>query len=144
MEGLGSRLHALYVSESYDAAAIVTREEGCGVPYMCKFAVAAKSQGEGAGNALWAELRANEPQLYWRSRAGNPINPWYFARSDGSATMQLTSAAVGGEAGAAGDEGMWRVFWYGVGGDDAMGDEGAGVDGSGLSAGVLECLSAAR
>lgn len=142
MEGLASRLHALYVSESYDAAAIVTREKGSDVPYMCKFAVAAKSQGEGAGNALWAELRANEPRLYWRSRAANPINPWYFARSDGNATAQLTSAAVGG--GSAGEEGMWRVFWYGVGEDGASGSEVAGFEGSGLSSGVLECLAAAR
>lgn len=86
----------IYVSESYRATAIVTAEAG--LPYLDKFAVTQKAQGEGLGGSVWARVRADQPQLFWRSRRDNPINPWYFEQSEGSYR-----------------QGPWAVFWYGLG-----------------------------
>ncbi len=86
----------IYVSASYRATAILTRE-GPHV-YLDKFAVTQRAQGEGLGSTLWSRLQRENPKLVWRSRADNDrINPWYFAQADGSHR----------------DE-NWVVFWYGV------------------------------
>jgi len=87
----------------YTALAIV-RETGIGA-YLDKFAVTAEAQGAGVGAALWDRLVREHPRLYWRSRVGNPINPWYMQRADG---MQRTE--------------NWLVFWRGlVAGEDVLG-----------------------
>jgi acetylglutamate kinase len=39
------------------------------------------------------------PQLFWRSRHGNPINHFYYAESDGCYK-----------------QGAWKVFWFGADG----------------------------
>jgi bifunctional N-acetylglutamate synthase/kinase len=89
------RCHRLYVSESYRATAIVTLEGG--QPYLDKFAVTHKAQGEGLGGSVWDRMRADHPRLFWRSRSDNAVNGWYFQQADGC----LKS-------------GQWTVFWYGL------------------------------
>ena len=41
-------------------------------------------------------MREENPRLFWRSRHGNPVNPFYYAESDGCYKMT-----------------QWKVFWYG-------------------------------
>lgn len=85
----------VYLSENYRAALILTREAG--MTYLDKFAVADDAQGEGLGRAAWQVMRADNPSLFWRSRHGNPINPFYHAESDGCWKQP-----------------RWKVFWYGI------------------------------
>jgi acetylglutamate kinase len=42
-------------------------------------------------------MKLENPKLYWRSRAENEINPWYFQQAQGSYRA-----------------GKWTVFWYGL------------------------------
>jgi len=91
-----TRLHKAYVSENYRAALILTQEEG--FSYLDKFAVADDAQGEGLGRAAWLVMRADNPQLFWRSRRGNVINAFYDAECDGSLK-----------------EARWKTYWYGIG-----------------------------
>ncbi|MFT7582282.1 MAG: acetylglutamate kinase, partial [Myxococcota bacterium] len=94
----------VYVTESYRATAILTREGK--LPYLDKFAVTQKAQGEGLGASLWARLRQDHPKLFWRSRAANKlINPWYFSKAQGSLR-----------------DDQWVVFWYGLKGFEEMQD----------------------
>jgi amino-acid N-acetyltransferase len=94
----------------YQAAAIVTlekdeeREDSSPITYLDKFAVLPSLQGDGTVDFLWTALRdetfglglldALNPNggkegvglgtdLVWRSRADNPVNKWYFERSNG-------------------------------------------------------------
>jgi acetylglutamate kinase len=92
-----TKLHRAYVSENYRAAVILTAEDA-GV-YLDKFAVLDDAQGEGLGRAVWLVMRESNPSLFWRSRHGNPVNPFYYAESDGSIKQE-----------------QWRVFWYGLSG----------------------------
>lgn len=87
--------HRVYLVDSYRAAAIVTREGE--VPYLDKFAVTREAQGVGIGASLWRRIQSEHPALFWRSRNNNPINPWYFGKSDGSFRRD-----------------PWIVFWYGL------------------------------
>lgn len=68
-------------SDSYRAAAIIMNEPD-GTYYMDKFAVTPDAQGEGLGATLWDRVKQQFPKLYWRSRADNPINSWYFKQAD--------------------------------------------------------------
>ena len=86
---------AVYVSENYRAAMILTRVDE--LTYLDKFAVLDAAQGEGLGRAVWQVMRAENPRLFWRSRHGNPVNPFYYAESDGSYKQP-----------------RWKVFWYGI------------------------------
>jgi acetylglutamate kinase len=97
-----TRLHRCYVSENYRAAMIVTLEDG--VPYLDKFAVLDEAQGEGLGRAVWQVMRDETPTLFWRSRHGNAVNPFYFSQADGSIRRP-----------------HWQVFWYGLDSMDAIG-----------------------
>mgnify|MGYP003530417183 CR=1 FL=1 len=99
-------LHRAWVSENYRAAVILT-EEG-GVPYLDKFAVLDEAQGEGLGRAVWLLMREAVPQLFWRSRHGNPANAFYDAEADGSVKQA-----------------HWRAYWYGLG--DLDGDGAATI-----------------
>jgi acetylglutamate kinase len=91
-----TRLLRAYVSENYRAALILTREGG--YTYLDKFAVADDAQGEGLGRAAWQVMRAENPQLFWRSRHDNHlINPFYYAEADGCYK-----------------EPKWKVYWYGL------------------------------
>ena len=64
---------------------------------MNKFAVTPAAQGEGLGAALWEQISVRYPQLYWRSRADNPVNTWYNRQAD----FRIRS-------------GEWQVFGYGI------------------------------
>ena len=94
-------LHRAYVSENYRAAVILTREDA-GI-YLDKFAVLDDAQGEGLGRAVWQVMREQNPRLFWRSRHGNPVNPFYYAESDGCIKQE-----------------KWKVFWYGIDGFDRI------------------------
>lgn len=57
LEGIAHKLHSIYVSENYNAVAILTKEEGVnGVPYLDKFAVSTKIQVRLKENQLNIEL----------------------------------------------------------------------------------------
>ena len=87
-------LRAAYVSESYRAAAVVT---GVGeVSYLDKFAIHEAARGEGIARAVWARMTRAFPALFWRSRADNPVNPFYVRECDGSLRR-----------------GPWTIFWRG-------------------------------
>lgn len=90
-----TRLLRAYVSENYRTAVILTDEDGC--TYLDKFAVLDEAQGEGLGRAVWNVMREETPQLFWRSRHGNPVNHFYYAESDGCYKQE-----------------KWKVFWYGI------------------------------
>ena len=42
-------------------------------------------------------MRDDNPTVFWRSRRGNPVNPFYFAECDGCLKQP-----------------DWKVFWYGI------------------------------
>jgi acetylglutamate kinase len=90
-----TRLHRAYVSENYRAAVILTDDGE--VTYLDKFAVLDDAQGEGLGRAVWQVMRDENPRLFWRSRHGNPVNPFYYSESDGCYKQE-----------------KWKVFWYGL------------------------------
>ncbi|GAA5886446.1 hypothetical protein JCM16303_001412 [Sporobolomyces ruberrimus] len=100
------------VAGDYQAVAIVTNERetprvhgGETIAYLDKFAVLPSLQGDGTVDFLWGALRdeswglglldALNPNvgglggqgiardLVWRSRSNNPVNKWYFDRSNG-------------------------------------------------------------
>jgi len=79
-------LECVLCSESIGAMAIVLRGVD-GVPYLDKFAVTPEAQGAGLGAAVWQALIHRCPELYWRSKADNPITPWYFDQADASFTQ---------------------------------------------------------
>ena len=112
----------------YQAAAIVTHEKDPSNPelppisYLDKFAVLPSLQGDGTVDFLWQALRdetfglglldALNPNggkegyglgtdLVWRSRVDNPVNKWYFERSNGFVHIP--------EMGAGGGKGT--MFW---------------------------------
>ncbi|XP_067825062.1 N-acetylglutamate synthase, mitochondrial [Heptranchias perlo] len=92
------KLHSIYLSEGYSAAAIITTESVLnGMPYLDKFVVSTNKRGQGTSLMLWECIRQDFGSLFWRSRATNRINPWYFKQCDGSFT-----------------NGQWIVFWYGL------------------------------
>ncbi|TNN42070.1 N-acetylglutamate synthase, mitochondrial [Liparis tanakae] len=77
IESLEGRLHSIYLSEGYSAAAIITMEPvNSGTPYLDKFVVSSSKQGQGTSHILWECIRQDLGKLFWRSRATNRINPW--------------------------------------------------------------------
>ncbi|OCT60043.1 hypothetical protein XELAEV_18046062mg [Xenopus laevis] len=98
IKSVSSRLHSVYLSEGYNAAAIITKEPVLGgTPYLDKFVVSSGQQGQGSGQMLWECVRQDLKTLFWRSRVTNLINPWYFKNSDGSFTNK-----------------QWIFFWLGL------------------------------
>lgn len=85
----------IFIAGDYEAIAVVTH--GGPVAYLDKFAVSSVAQGLGLAGSLWQKITAECPQLFWRSRLTNEINPWYTERADG---MVRTSD--------------WIVFWTGI------------------------------
>lgn len=88
-------LERAIVSKHTRAAAVLTRLDGA--LYLDKFAVAEDARGEGLGGAVWQQLIAAAPVLFWRSKPNNTFNAFYHANAQGSAL-----------------EGAWRVFWIGT------------------------------
>lgn len=72
---------AVYIDASYRGAAIV--HDAYPAPYLSKFAVQPEAQGEGIGRDIWEALIRDHAELYWRSRADNPIASWYVSVCDG-------------------------------------------------------------
>lgn len=98
-EELKKRLHRIYITESNDGVAILTKEAATGdVSYLDKFAVDEKVRGGGTSELLWSWIIKENPAMYWRSRVSNTANSWYFSRSQGHVRR-------GAE---------WIVFWYGI------------------------------
>ncbi|XP_060882168.1 N-acetylglutamate synthase, mitochondrial [Labrus mixtus] len=98
IDSLKGRLYSIYLSEGYSAAAIITMEPvNRGTPYLDKFVVSSSKQGQGTSQILWECIRQDLGKLFWRSRATNKINPWYFKHCDGSFV-----------------NGVWTVFWFGL------------------------------
>ncbi|TRY92141.1 hypothetical protein DNTS_031455 [Danionella cerebrum] len=98
ISSLRGRLHSIYLSEGYSAAAVITREPvSSGTPYLDKFVVSSSKQGQGTGQILWECIRQDFRTLFWRSHSTNRINPWYFKHCDGSFV-----------------NGHWIVFWLGL------------------------------
>lgn len=86
----------IYLADSYRATAILTVDDS-GIPYLDKFAVTTEAQGDGVGGSLWQRIADENPKLFWRARLENEVNPWYFARADGTFKTE-----------------KWIVFWYGI------------------------------
>jgi amino-acid N-acetyltransferase len=91
-------LDRIILTGDYQGAAIITREGPHHLPYLDKFSVAPSAQGMGVADILWTRIRNLYPDLFWRSRTDNPVNKWYFDRSDGNARLE---------------GGHWMLFWYG-------------------------------
>lgn len=91
----------IYLADSYRATAILTKESG--IPYLDKFAVTAEAQGAGIGGSIWLRMTRENPKLFWRARADNAINTWYFQNSDGAYKTD-----------------RWVVFWIGLEGFDEV------------------------
>lgn len=120
---LRKHLDFLIVAGDCAAVAIVTKEGRHGeVSYLDKFAVLPSLQGDGTVDFMWGALRdesfglglldalnnngglegrGNGVDLVWRSRADNPVNKWYFERSNGFVKLD--------EMGKGGTPGM--LFW---------------------------------
>lgn len=90
-----TQLHKAYVTECYRAATIVTNDYA--IPYLDKFVVEDSAKGEGLGTAVWNRMLLDNPQLFWRASANNPINKFYFSMADGFVRGKL-----------------WNVFWRGI------------------------------
>jgi acetylglutamate kinase len=88
-------LLAAYVSETYRAAAVVTRLDE--FTYLDKFAIDETARGEGLARTVWDHMIRDFPDLVWRSRTDNSFNAFYEKESDG---RMIT--------------GPWTVYWKGV------------------------------
>ncbi len=88
-------IEAAYVSDSYRAAAVISRVGD--IAYLDKFAVTEEAQGEGLGRAVWNQFHRDYPCIFWRARPNNPINAFYFQHADG---------CIKGHE--------WHVFWCGI------------------------------
>ena len=112
LERVNDRLAGLIIAGEYEGGAILTWETPPGVvddgtpesasrlvPYLDKFAVLKRSQGAGgvADIVFNAMVRTCFPDgVCWRSRRDNPVNKWYFERSQG--TWKLSDS-------------NWAMFW---------------------------------
>ncbi|PYH99878.1 mitochondrial amino-acid acetyltransferase [Aspergillus ellipticus CBS 707.79] len=109
---VNGRLAGLIIAGEYEGGAILTWELPPGVeddgseasqarmvPYLDKFAVLKRSQGAGgvADIVFNAMVRSCFPSgVCWRSRKDNPVNKWYFERSQGTWKLSDTN---------------WTMFW---------------------------------
>ncbi|CAG8613893.1 8526_t:CDS:2 [Ambispora gerdemannii] len=100
----------IIVTGDYSGVAVITMESASVeknnndnikrdvVPYLDKLAVDPEHQGTGAADLLWKQIQIKYPKIIWRARATNPINKWYFERSDGNLRVPGS---------------QWMMFWYG-------------------------------
>ena len=110
LERIQNRIAGLIIAGEYEGGAILTWEMPPGtndparlVPYLDKFAVLSSSQGSsGVADIVFQSMvRTCFPQgVCWRSRKDNPVNKWYFERSDGTWQIPGTN---------------WTMFWTGGG-----------------------------
>ena len=85
----------IFLAPDYHGAAIIEAKEVA--PYLSKFAVDLRAQGEGIGGDLWQALSSKHKRLFWRSRSNNPIANWYAGQCDGLVR-----------------ESAWTVYWRGL------------------------------
>lgn len=88
------RLAAAYLSEGYEAAAVVSEVDD--FVYLDKFAVEEHVRGSGIGRAVWEHMVHDYPTIFWRSRSDNSFNTFYAEECDGSVKR-----------------GDWTIFWRG-------------------------------
>ncbi|UZJ51419.1 hypothetical protein CBS101457_000739 [Exobasidium rhododendri] len=132
---LQGNLDFVIVTGDYEGAAIVTHEYAPGedpsthkaIAYLDKFAVLPSLQGSGAVDFLWGALRdevhglglldaLNDnggkggfgvgEDLVWKSRSDNPVNRWYYERSNGFTKIDTTLKKEGENTLPA-----WSMFW---------------------------------
>lgn len=90
----GLDLKTAYLSESFRAGGLIARVGG--FAYLDKFAILEDARGEGLARTVWAQVTADYPVLYWRSRTENGFNAFYAEEADGSVKR-----------------GPWTIFWKG-------------------------------
>ena len=110
LDRIENRIAGLIIAGEYEGGAILTWEMPPGtndptrlVPYLDKFAVLSSSQGSsGVADIVFQSMvRTCFPHgVCWRSRKDNPVNKWYFERSDGTWQIPGTN---------------WTMFWTGGG-----------------------------
>jgi amino-acid N-acetyltransferase len=127
---LEADLDFVIVIGDYAGAAVCTLEGRTadhpeGICYLDKFAVLPKHQGDGTVDFLWVALRdetyglglldaANPSEgslsgvgrgrdLVWRSRADNPVNKWYYERSNGFLFLPTETDGDRKKG--------WKMFW---------------------------------
>lgn len=111
LERIGDNFAAIIIAGDYEGAAILTYEtstSGRRIVYLDKFAVLPSCQGAmGAADILMNEFsrRLFPHGVLWRSRAGNPVNKWYFERSRGF--MRVPNS-------------KWVMFWTGSNSDPPL------------------------
>ena len=88
-------IERIFFQKDYEAVAIVKKIND--LPYLCKFSVLKAKQGTGLGKALWQELTRKYTSFVWRSNSYNPINSFYYSKSDG-----MTKS------------GKWHIFWKNI------------------------------
>ncbi|PNS18696.1 Amino-acid acetyltransferase, mitochondrial [Sphaceloma murrayae] len=126
------RIAGVIIAGEYEGGAILTWESPPGsngdpsrlVPYLDKFAVLQKSQGNAgvADIVFQAMVRSCFPQgVCWRSRSNNPVNKWYFERSVGSWRLP---------------DDQWTMFWT-LPGEDLVLDQGRWEDYVAVCQGVV-------
>lgn len=86
---------SIFLDPKYRGVAVMRKIAG--MDYLDKFAVRKEAQGEGLGRDIWLAMLQKYPKLFWRSKATNPINTWYFEQSTGS--MKFPG---------------WAIFWIGL------------------------------
>lgn len=96
-------INKIIIIGDYDGCAIITNESANGksFPYLDKFAVSKKSQGSlGVADMIFNILVKNYSSdvFLWRSKKKNPVNGWYFQRSNGSLNLPNSE---------------FRLFWNG-------------------------------
>ena len=72
----------IFLDSKYKGVAVIRKVED--MYYMDKFCVAGSAQGEGVASDIWFRIIKKCPNLFWRSRVGNPVNGWYFEKSSGA------------------------------------------------------------
>jgi acetylglutamate kinase len=87
-------LATAYVSESFQAAAIVTNIDD--FAYLDKYAIHETARGGGLARTVWDHLVRDYPTLFWRSRSDNKFNAFYAREADGSIRQN-----------------HWTIFWKG-------------------------------
>jgi amino-acid N-acetyltransferase len=139
---LETDLDFVIVIGDYAGAAVCTLEgrnasHPEGICYLDKFAVLPSHQGDGTVDFLWVALRdetyglglldaANPSEgslsgvgrgrdLVWRSRADNPVNKWYYERSNGFLYLPpdepLPPTSGSGEEVGKKKQSGWKMFW---------------------------------
>lgn len=135
-ERLRKSLDFVIVTGDYQGAAIVTHEYAPGedasthesIAYLDKFAVLPSLQGSGAVDFLWGALRdevhglglldalndnggkagfGTGKDLVWKSRSDNPVNRWYYERSNGFIKIDTTPRGVNEKK----LNPAWAMFW---------------------------------